>query len=237
MTDLKIKAFKDNRDSIQLPKLASDNIIPSGTSVFIGKIKSGKTNLIINLLTNPNYYKDYFDSIYLFTLSPAQALIDNLKLPTTRIATDGDPSKLQKILDRQLEIIEKNGFKKSPKILIIADDIVSENKFLNSAALRQLFFSGSHSNVTLWMTSQSYTKIPRAMRLNAESIIIFHGVTLSEIERFAEEHAPMELTKKEFVEMVKTIIKEPFNFVFANCRESDKRCKFHVNFDSIMKIK
>ncbi len=236
--DLKMKVFKDSRDGIKAPELCNNGaIIPLGNCLMIGKIKSGKSVVIANLLTNPDFFKNYFDFIFLFCVSPSTLLINSCKIDKKKVFTDGDPEILQKILDTQKKTIKEVGFKKAPKILIIADDMASIPKFMNSKALRTLFFSGSHSKIYVWVTSQSYTKIERSMRLNADAILLFHGVTNSEIERFAEEHQPATMTKKEFIELVNYCIKEPFNFIFANQCVNDKTLKFRKNFEELVKIK
>lgn len=236
--DLGIKPIKDNRDFIKQNTLMKEGVIPSpGNALYIGKIKSGKSVLCANLLTRKEFYKGYFDIIFLFCLSASAVLKDNVvEIDEKRIYTDGDPSKLEAIINAQKKLMETTEWKKCPSILILCDDMASETRFMNSPALRSIFFSGSNNKIYCWITSQSYVKIPRSMRLNADSIVIFHGATQTEWVRFAEEHQPAELTKKQFLELCHMATSEPYNFLFANCNVVDKKCKFRKNFGHIIKI-
>jgi hypothetical protein len=236
--DLEIKPLKDNRDNIKLNKLMKDGTIPTpGNCVFVGRTKSGKSVCIANILLKKHMYKGYFDIIYLFCLSPARVLIDNLKeLDEQNVFTDGDPSKLNRLLEIQKDIIDKKGFKKAPSILVIADDMASEPKFMNSSGLRTVFFSGSHHKIYCWITTQSYVKLPRSMRLNADSLFLFHGLTSTEVDRFSEEHRPPQLNKKQFKQLCDYTLKKAYSFMFCNCCVADKTTKFRKGFSEILKI-
>lgn len=236
--DLGIKPIKDNRDYIKQNSLMKEGIIPApGNLLVIGKIKSGKSVLLANLLSRKEFYKDYFDIIFLFCLSASTVLKGNVpQIKEERIYTDGDPAKLQAIINAQKELMKTTEWKKCPSILILCDDMASETKFMNSPALRNVFFAGSNSKIYCWITSQSYVKIPRSLRLNADSIIIFHGATQSEWDRFVDEHQPAELNKKQFLDLCHYASDKPYDFLFANCNVVDKKCKFRKKFDEILKI-
>jgi len=176
---LDIVPIKDNRDFIKQNILMKEGIIPApGNQIIIGKIKSGKSVFLANLLTKKEFYKGYFDIIFLFCLSASTVLKNNVpEITEERTYTDGDPSKLDAILKAQKELMKTTEWKKCPSILVLCDDMASETRFMNSPALRTIFFSGSNSKIYCWITSQSYVRIPRSMRLNADSIIMFHGAT------------------------------------------------------------
>lgn len=237
--DLDIKPIKDNRDYIKQTELMKNGTIPAGNAnlIVIGKVKSGKSVLMANLLSRKEFFKGYFDIIFLFCLSASTVLKANVpEIKEERIYTDGDPSKLSAILTAQKKLIEQSGWKKAPSILVLCDDMASETRFMNSPALRMIFFSGSNSKISCWITSQSYVRVPRSMRLNADSIILFHGITTSEWTRFIDEHQPAEMTKNQFLELCHFATAQPYDFLFANCNVVDKKCKFRKKFDSILEL-
>ena len=237
--DLKVKVYKDNRDDVKLRPLMNDGTINApGNCVFIGRTKSGKSNLLCHILCCPDMYKGYFDIIYLFCVSPSALLINNVKeLKEQNIFTDGDPSKLQKILDTQKAVIKEYGWKKAPRICVIADDMAGVRKFMSSKALSTIFYSGSHSKIYTYITVQQYKLLPKSMRANADALFLFHGCVQPELEAFQEEHGPPQLNKKEFIELCQYALDEPFSFMFVNCCIPDKKKKFRKGFETILKIK
>ena len=150
---------------------------------------------------------------------------------------DDDPEHIVKLLEKQDKLIEKEGYKKAPHILIILDDIVQSNTFLKHEVLNKIAFSGTWSKISCIITSQSYVQIPRRIRLNAHSVILFHGLTDTELERFCSEHASPYLSKQKFCEMIKYSLEEPFSFMFYNRTNPNKKEAYRKKFDKILKIK
>ena len=233
---LKIKPLKSGRDSITEPPLAENYTIPGvGSTIFCGTTGSGKTVAMTNLLKEKHMLGGFFDYIYVFCLSPCTLLQDHLKIPDERIVLDGDPKKLQLIIDQQKKLVKKN-FKKAPNILIVLDDMISCHKFMASRALREIYFGGTHFKMSNFLCVQSWVKLPRSLRINAHHILLFHGVNDGEVERFATEHRPGGVKKQEFINLVNFAVSEPYGFLFANCRIPDKTQKFRKNFDTILKL-
>ena len=200
---LSIKPLKSNRDKIKVRPLMENHVIPSvGSTIFCGRTGSGKTNVIANLMKNKQLLQGYYDLVYVFCLSPCNMLLDNCKdIIEKRMFTDGDPKKLAKIIKTQKEIVKNDGFERAPKILFIMDDMISEPSFMNSRPLKELFFAGTHFKCSCFVTSQSYVKIPRSLRINCHFLLLFHGITESEINRFSAEHQPPQLKKNQFINM------------------------------------
>ena len=95
---LKIIPYKTNKSKIKLNAMMEADIIPRHASsvVFSGRSGSGKSNLMVNLLTRNQFYKGYFDLIFLF--SPTARSDDlplYLKLPDKRIFTDFNSDALE----------------------------------------------------------------------------------------------------------------------------------------------
>jgi hypothetical protein len=237
--DLKIKPLKSGRDFLKVRPLMENGTIPAmGSHMIIGRTGSGKTCMVANLLKDKNKLCGFFDYVYVFCLSPSNLLLDHCPdVKKNNIIRDDDPAILSKILDSQKKIIEEDGFKKAPKLLFIMDDVISSNKFLNSKPLKDLFFAGTNMKCATYIMSQSYVKVPRSLRINSHSLFLFHGLTETELKRFADEHQPAELSKDEFMKMTKHATDEPFSFLFCNCTVNNKKQKFRKNFDTILQLK
>ena len=209
-------------------------MIPVGLTTITGVTGSGKTNLICNILNNEQMLKNYYDKIYLFCLSPADVLKKNCDLDA--IYDDDDPEKLQQILNEQDKIIEKDGFDCAPHCLVILDDIIQSNSFLKHPVLQKIAFSGTWSKTSCIIASQNYVSIPRRIRLNAHCILLFHGLTDSEIDRFCDEHTSPFLEKNKFKNVVKFAIEDPYQFLFFNRTNPNKKEAYRRGFLDILKV-
>jgi len=224
-----------------------DNIIPKHPSavIFNGKSGSGKTQLMVNLLTRPQFYgrlspndpkSQYFDLIFLFSpTADADDLVQFLKLPKKRIFSGFDIDKLDKILDVQDNIVKDKGVDKSPKILIIFEDIQSEPKFQRTKSFKRCYIQGRHINISTFLLGQSYTRTERMCRLQANNVFFFPSAA-SEVELIASEYAPPNATKKQFINLVKNVTSKQYNFLHINFRCQPNE-RFRENLDTIVNIK
>lgn len=242
-----IVGYKTNKHKIKQRKSMEDNIIPRHASscIFNGKSGSGKTMLMINLLTRPEFFGvdgnkgHYFDKIYLFspTANNGDDLVRFLKHPRINldINTDFDIEKLDGIIRDQASEIEKKGLLKSPKILIIFEDIQSDERFMRSKSFLKCFIQCRHLNISTFLLGQSWTRTPRACRLQANNIFFFPG-SLSEQKILIDEFCPPRLTKNEFAEMISYATSGPHDFLHVNMR-APMEDRFRKNLDVILKLK
>ena len=243
---LKIVKYDSNKHKIKQRKLMEDNIIPSHASavVFCGRSGSGKSNLLVNLAERPEFYgktnKDnpktgYFDLVFLF--SPTchhDDLPKYLDIPASRMYDSDFEGPLKHIIKTQKQIIEKKGLDKSPKLLIIFDDIISQKKFMNSEFFTQMYIQNRHLGISTWVCTQSFNKIPRVCRLQANNLFIFAG-SGSETEILCQEFAPPHTSKKDFEGLIKYATDERFNFLHINMRAKPEE-RFRKNLDTILTI-
>jgi adenylylsulfate kinase-like enzyme len=214
--DLEITYIPTNKSEIKITALMEDNTIPLHPSsiLFSGASGSGKTNLIANLLTKEQFYKDYFDIIFLFAGS-GDNLFTQLGIKEENIYYDDFKENLERVSDIQKEIIEQHGFVASPKILIIFDDLISDKKFLNTKAVKTCFVKNRHSNISTWITTQSYTQVPRTCRLNCQSVFFFKG-NKSERDLIAQEYCCGGREINDMYRIIREATKDKYNFLYIN---------------------
>jgi hypothetical protein len=246
---LKIIPFPTNKKDIEQRPFMKEDIIPrhSSSVIFNGRSGSGKSNLLINLLSRPEFYgrtkpKDeksqYFDLIFLFspTAAGGDDLVRFLKIPEKRVFTQMDTKILDNILKTQKDLIAEKGLEKSPKILIIFEDIQSNNgRIMNSPSFLKCFIQARHLNVSTFLLGQSWTRTPRACRLQANNIFFFPS-SGSEVELLVKEFCPPHTDKKTFQKLVEHATKEQYNFLSINMRCPPEK-RFRKNLDTILKIK
>ena len=243
---LKIVPYPSNKNKIKQRPLMKTNIIPRHASsvIFNGRSGSGKSNLLINLLTRSEFYgpkkegeKGYFDLVYLFspTANGGDDLVTFLNLPEKRIDTSLSTSKLDHIINTQQKLIESKGILKSPKILIIFDDIQSDAKFMRTKSFLRCFIQCRHLNISTFLCSQRFNRTPKACRMQANNIFFFPGSD-SEVELMLDEYCPANTSKKDFRKIIDHATAEPYNFLHINLRSPVEK-RFRKNLDEYLSIK
>ncbi len=239
---LEIKALKTKKSDLPQSPAMEDEVInkfPSLT-LCIGRSGSGKSNVVANMLTKKYFMKNFFDQIFLFSpTAKSDDLVEHLELKDDHIIEKLDESaitQLNKIVDENTEKVKKNGIKataKNSKILIICDDCISEKVFIKSNILARLATAGRHALISTIICSQSYTKVPRVIRLQCQGLIVFPSSN-DEIELLCEDLCPPGLNKKTFLELIKFATDERYSFLFVNHHCKDPQQKFRKKFSEII---
>lgn len=238
------KAIKDD-PKIKQPPAAEAGIVPKVAFrwIFSGPSNSGKTNLarwVLDNMYQASPGKSFFDRIYLFSptakLDPVWKNLVGLKDSDRVTELDqGGKEKLLEVFNGSIKKTKALGKEKAPHTLVIIDDGIADVKFLNSRGFMKSFIAGRHGNISTFMLTQSYNKVPRTARIQATALSMFPSKT-TEIERLWEEHGPLNLGKWDFVDMVKYAIhkteeeKYPFLFIDTDKPEDERfrRCFYEV---------
>lgn len=236
--DLSVVPSKtDKTDLPQTPNM-KDGIINKFPSMLlnVGRSGSGKSTVVAYLMRNKHFIGNFFDKVFLFSpTADVDDLTKILKIPKKRQITKPTEGDLDKILDDQKKLIENDGIKKTAKnskVLIILDDIISNHKFLKSDAMIKLATMGRHFLVSSIINTQSYTKIPRAIRLQANSLILFPS-NQNEIKLVAEDICPPKCKPRDFLALIDHATKDKHSFLFANYFEPAER-RFRKTFTTIL---
>ena len=248
---LEIVEFKSNKSKIPQRQFMELNIIPKHPSSMImnGKSGSGKSTLLLNLCCLPQFYgptkskgtkeeknkSRYHDLIFIFSPTATQDdLPEYLNLDEKYIITENFESRLEHIINTQKQIIEKKKIENSPKILLIFDDIQSQESFMRSGSFLKCFIQNRHYNISTILCSQSFTRTPRACRLQASSIIFFQG-SASEMDLLVEEFCPSGMNKKQFLQMVKHTVKDKHSFMHINMKVPQEE-RYRKNLNNILQF-
>lgn len=216
--DLKILQVKKANKMNEYPKIKKPLPAPPFTLALLAPTKSGKSNLIVNLLKNSYFgYDDIFNEIYY--ISPTVNLDDTLK----SISEDDEIIKIDeeedlKFLDDILNDIVKNQKSKSKEerepILIVLDDCLDYLK--KSKRLDSLPSYSRHYNISIIITSQVYNALPTKLRKNASAYLIARIYNYKDLQNIEEE---IGANFHNFRENYDIATKEKYNFLFVDNRE------------------
>lgn len=171
---------------------------------------SGKSNLIKNIITRPEFGYNAYYKANIFVVSQTihlDSVWNDLKLPATHMHDECSDSLLTNIM---------HFAKKSEQgVLLILDDMITADTAINNKKcnlLKKLFFQGRHYKISLILVSQKLKEIPSSMRVNASHLICFNLNNGKEERDFLEENCGIE----DIVAKYKRATREKFNFLYLD---------------------
>lgn len=222
---MRINKIDSSKHSIKQRALMEADVLPRhpGITLFSGSQGGGKSTLVANLLTKAHMYgksmelaksapgspvkpKGYFDAIFLFIGSDDDmydALILDGTIQQDHVVHMPTPMDIQQVIDQQKRLIAKaeGDLEKTPKILVIFDDIINDRKLINSKPFLELFVKGRHLNSSSWLLCQYLNLCPKACRLQANYLFVFK-CNRAELQVLCEQFCPPDMSKAEFFDMV-----------------------------------
>ncbi len=243
MNSLKILKVKDPKGKINPLDAKLPENLPRHpfTKFIISPPRSGKSVLIANELANPAFYnsQEYWNTVYF--CSPTQ-LFDKTAmnyLPKLENVIQIDDHNdlmridvlLESIMKSQMKLLTEDdpvtGKKKEmERICIVFDDCLG---YLQSnEALSYFITKFRHFSCSVYITSQSFRKIPKVIR-NCAGNVIFHKLANEkELEAIFDEYGCC--YSPDFINMAKKITSKKYNFCYLNNEE----LKMYENYDNLI---
>lgn len=174
---------------------------------FVGKPRSGKTNLLINLIAKRGkFYCKKFHKIVIW--SPSTHTIEKpIPLPDERIYKELYIADVRKELD---EIVERNDV--HFKTLFIFDDCVQKMK-KGMEELIEIVYNRRHRGLSIIITTQNWNGIPLELRKMTTGLFLFE-LPKREMEQVREDM--INLSRKEWEDINKYVFDKPHVFMYIN---------------------
>jgi hypothetical protein len=222
----------DNPHKINLktPKFVCDYILKeipdpwpkkSSYMVFSGASRSGKSSLIISLLTNIHMYKKAFHSIIVAMPLHSFSSIDNnpfLCLDEDELYDNLEYDTMYKIYNK----IVQNAHEEYDTLLYI-DDFMSDLKNRNILKLfNMMICNRRHLRLSVWTSTQVYNSIPLSNRKTINYLVIFKPKNRKEIRSVQEEMTTLD--PDQFNQVLDYVFDQRFNYLIID-RDNDKTYK------------
>ena len=173
-----------------------------------------KTNVFLNLINNQSdidkiylYAKDPYEGKYKFSINKRESIVlkhfNDLK---TFVEYSDDMQDVYKNIDEY-------NVDKERKILIVFYGMIADminNKKLNSV-VTELFITDRKLNIFLSFITQSYSKVPKDVRLNSTHFFIMKLPNKRELQQIALNHSS-DISSKDFIKIHKKYTVEPYSF-------------------------
>ena len=149
------------------------------SGIIYGKRGTGKTHMLKHFLYEN---KKLFDECYLFSETAHLQPKEYNFLPKHHIYRGYDESKLNDIYDKQEKDVQEKLANKKEKyikdIVIIFDDVISNEKIRHSQAFNGLYTKGRHYHITPIILTQSIggqNSVPKIVRDNCDIVMGFNA--------------------------------------------------------------
>lgn len=183
---------------------------------IIGSAGSGKTSLVVHLLSDKDCYRKQFFHVHLIAPESSMgSLSDKNNIwkshPREKIHNELNFTTLQHIHEKcKLRVNEK----KRETTLVVIDDMAA---FLKSheieQKLRELVYNRRHLGLSIMMLVQSYNSMPLTIRKTLSHFSAFKPRNKRELELLFEEL--IFLKKEAAEEVVRYVFKETHDFLFG----------------------
>jgi len=206
----------DKLDAYDLTKFMNCH----STNLLIGKMGSGKTNLLYSFFKSKKLMNKVYDTIILFQPSSSRASMkDKLfdQLP--------DEQKFDEISLENLELAEEQF---DGNNCIIFDDMgayLKDNDIKKK--LKEMIMNRRHKHLTIYFLCQTWFSIEKDIRKLFSNIFVFK-VGKKELENIFEE--VIERPKDLVLPISKLVYDKPFQFLFINIDSG----RLFKNFDEII---
>lgn len=189
--------------------------------IIAGPSNCGKTNVVFNLLFDPNGLR--FENVYIFSKSLHQPKYQFLK------------SVLPKeigyfVFDENIQVLSPKEAKKHS--VMVFDDIACE-KHNN---IRNYFTMGRHNNIDSFYIGQTYSRIPKQLvRDNSNLIVLFKQDEMN-LKHAYTDHVNTDMTFDKFKEMCSLAWKENYGFICINKDCDLDKGRYRVGFDKFINL-
>lgn len=184
---------------------------PPALVLIIGSIKQGKSNLVVNLLCNPDMYKDKFDIVKIISTT----LNADPKGKILNKYFDCEDHYEDSMISKLIESQKKYEDFERPSVAVVLDDILTKD-FGKNNAVSFLATRFRHYGIGLLLfTTQSFRAVSGLIRNNATDIIIMKQQNQKELEKVLDEYGDM--FPNIFMELYKKAIEDsPYSFLYLD---------------------
>jgi len=201
------------------------NLLPDAIRCIIcGPSNCGKTNVVFNLLTDPNGLK--FNNIYIFSKSltqPKYQLLENVikSVPEVSYFT----------FNANEEVPHPNEAK--PYSIFIFDDITCENQ----ENVRTYFAMGRHNKIDAIYIGQTYSKIPKQLIRDNTNLLVIFKQDETNLKHIFNDHVSPDMTFDKFKEVCNKGWNNKYGFVVIDSEREINKGRYRIGFDNFIFLK
>jgi len=194
-----------------LPDINNGSIL-----MLVAPPKSGKSVNICSMILRKSFYKDKFDTIYIFSTTISNG--DNstrflLEYDRVKIYNKYSDEALQNILNFQASFDKKN----MPRISIIFDDFLSFPNIKKTSLMFTLASMYRHYGVKfLVYSTQIFRGVPPIVRQSLDYLIMYSNGNQKEVLKIYDEVGSRFGSFRQFIKLLNQATKDKYNFLYLD---------------------
>ena len=180
---------------------------PPSLLLIIGSVRSGKSNLLVNMLCSPEMYKDRFEEVHIISNTLNADPKGKLLAKYFSCEDHYDDTMIEAIVEKQKSYEDLD----RPNIAVVLD----------------------HYGIGLLaFTTQSFRAVSGLIRNNATDIIIMKQQNQRELEKVIEEYGDLFGTGDNFKKLYNEAMKERYSFLYLDLQTNP--AKAYVRFERLI---
>tara|TARA_R110000772_G_scaffold140605_3_gene249761 strand:+ start:914 stop:1570 length:657 start_codon:yes stop_codon:yes gene_type:complete len=192
---------------------------------IIAPTKSGKTNLLSNLLLRDDFYKDVHDNVTIMSNTIESDVTGRFLRQACDCYTGYSDEILGGLITQQKSFSEED----RPFIGLVFDDIlgsVKRNSYLNSLVTRSRHFGVG----LLAISVQSFKALGPVIRNNCNAFICLNLQNMSELSKISDEYSGMFGGDENFRKIYNKATEVRYDFLYLDLQSNPSRafCCFHT---------
>tara|TARA_R110000824_G_scaffold384084_1_gene577921 strand:- start:309 stop:974 length:666 start_codon:yes stop_codon:yes gene_type:complete len=192
---------------------------------IIAPTKSGKTNLLSNLLLRDDFYKDVHDNVTIMSNTIESDQTGRFLRQACDCYTGYSDQILGGLITQQKSFSEED----RPFIGLVFDDIlgsVKRNSYLNSLVTRSRHFGVG----LLAISVQSFKALGPVIRNNCNAFICLNLQNMSELSKISDEYSGMFGGDENFRKIYNKATEVRYDFLYLDLQSNPSRafCCFHT---------
>jgi hypothetical protein len=211
---------------------------PRFSILNVGPTKSGKSNVIMHLLTDEliikdedNNKKSVFEIVILMTQSaqsdplfmhtlnkPENAFLKNIVYLTDSLDLE--------ILENVLQL-DNNGKHR----MILIDDFGNDRKMLTDPTVQKLFMMGRHNNTSVCLNVQDYYSCPPSIKSNCSHMIIFNLNKRDREIALFNDLASQTINSDDVKDMYLDATEKQYQFLLVNMQSTPRKFFLSLDFE------
>jgi hypothetical protein len=225
----------ENQDNFKFPSMIPK---PRFCILNVGPTKSGKSNVIMHLLTDELLTKDedeniksVFEVIVLMTQSAQNdpLFMHTLNKPEYKFIKDVVFLTDQFDVDLLEHVLQLPNNGKHRMILI--DDFGNDKRMLSDKTVQKLFMMGRHNNTSVCLNVQDYYSCPPALKSNCSHMIIFNlNKRDREIQLYGD-LASQNINSDDVRDMYLDGTKDKFQFLMVDMQSTPRKFFSSLDFE------
>ena len=192
---------------------------------IIGSAGSGKTSMMVNLLTSTQAYKKAYHSVHIVMPSHSVA---SLKKNVFKNHPRMHDELTWSVLDGILESVKEDAEEKYNSLLILDDVTASLKDKSLQQLLKKTIYNRRHYRLSIMILVQSYNAMPLSIRKTLSHFLSYKPRNKKEFTAIFEEL--IFLDREQGEALTRFVFDKPYQFIFADVNTN----QLYKNFDRII---